>query len=744
MRKITLLLALFLVSITQAQIVTINDANFKQALLDHYPVIDSNSDNEIQVSEAEAMTRIYVPGKNITDLGGIAFFVNLEELYVQRNALTSLDLSQNLALKKLYASTNLIETINVSNNINLEEFNCSENLLVELDLSLNINLLILQSSGNLFVDLDVSNNTNLVSLICTNSPLVNINGLENLTLLKSLNCSSNEIETLDLSNCPALETVNCGSNKFTSLDLSNNENLIRLICGNNSELKNLNVKNGNNFAMQQYSSGYDYYLDLPQLEFVCSDGYQNYDNLVISDANSAYTINFTDSCYTTSSPYNSISGITTYNQDNSCSNLNDGVPFLKIVSTNGVNSYTTFSLTDGNYYLRTNDGSYTTTIENLSNYYTANPASGSSVFTDFGNTEVVDFCLETNQNINDLNILVVPLTESRPGFEATYRIIYSNEGTTILNGDLSMSFDNSKLTFLTATETVASQTANELTFNFSNLSPFETRIIDVNFNIATPPTAINGQVVEFLVTINPITGDNTTTDNTFLLHETLVGSYDPNDIRVLEGSEVLYEDRENYLHYIIRFQNTGTASAINIVVENVLEEKLDLESFQLLNTSHSCRVAIDNGNDIDFIFEDINLLDSTTDETNSHGFIVYKVKPKSTVALQDIILNKADIFFDFNEPIITNTASTQFVNTLSVQDFNAILFTIHPNPVNNNLNIESKTPIKKIEIYNSLGQQVLTQLKRNTVNVSTFNAGIYFIKIIGTNEAFEIKKFIKL
>ena len=47
-----LLIALFAFTISQAQIVNIPDANFKNALLNHIPVIDLNGDSEIQISEA--------------------------------------------------------------------------------------------------------------------------------------------------------------------------------------------------------------------------------------------------------------------------------------------------------------------------------------------------------------------------------------------------------------------------------------------------------------------------------------------------------------------------------------------------------------------------------------------------------------------------------------------------------------------------------------------------------------------
>src|SRR5690606_15369057 len=128
----------------------------------------------------------------------------------------------------------------------------------------------------------------------------------------------------------------------------------------------------------------------------------------------------------------------------------------------------------------------------------------------------------------------------------------------------------------------------------------------------------------------------------FASNEFVIGSYDPNDITCLEGEEILIEDANKYLHYLIRFQNTGTASAINVRVDNELDAKLDWTTMQLESLSHPGRVKITNGSEVSFIFDNINLPDSTNDEPNSHGFITYKIKPKSNVAIGDIFSNTAD------------------------------------------------------------------------------------------------------
>ena len=74
-----------------------------------------------------------------------------------------------------------------------------------------------------------------------------------------------------------------------------------------------------------------------------------------------------------------------------------------------------------------------------------------------------------------------------------------------------------------------------------------------------------------------------------------MGAYDPNDIQVVEGPEIAFEDVDNYLHYIIRFQNTGNFYAQKVVVTNELDDKLDWTTFQLESYSHPIRVELLNG-----------------------------------------------------------------------------------------------------------------------------------------------------
>jgi hypothetical protein len=444
---------------------------------------------------------------------------------------------------------------------------------------------------------------------------------------------------------------------------------------------------------------------------------------------------------------NSISGNVRFDLlGDGCTEADALVSGVLLVATDSNGSNATFSQENGQFQIyTTEDGIVTTQVTSqLPTYYAASPASFQSNFTGLGNSDTVNFCIAPIANINDLVVSFYPtINDPRPGFMTGYRIVYKNVGTTQLSGTVSFEFDNTKLNFLDATTAIASQTANTLTFNFTNINPFETRTIDLRFNVFAPPVTNIDEVLLSTATINPIGGDYTPEDNVFQYSQVVIGSYDPNDITCLEGDQVLIADADEYLHYLIRFQNTGTASAINVRVDHTLDSKLDWTTMQLESLSHAGRVAISNGSEVSFIFDNINLPDSTTDEPNSHGFITYKIKPQSNVVLGDVINAVAAIYFDFNPPIITNTASTVFVETLSVVDFEAAKVTVYPNPTQGILTVVSEIPIESIGLYNQLGQLVLTVKDTSVIDVASLRQGVYLMTLKDASGTTWTKKIIK-
>ena len=192
--KLLLLLLIFTTSYLNAQVVNIPDPNFLHRLLNHAhwfggQHIDTNSNNQIEVSEAEAITTLIL-GSNIyedyliNDMTGIEAFINITSLQCTYNEIGVLNLSQNTQLQFLDCSYNNINTLNVSQCTALVELNCRENELTSLDVSQNTGLFFLRSDDNFLTALSVNNNSLLETLTLNRNNLTTININQNTVLKK--------------------------------------------------------------------------------------------------------------------------------------------------------------------------------------------------------------------------------------------------------------------------------------------------------------------------------------------------------------------------------------------------------------------------------------------------------------------------------------------------------------------------------------------------------------------------------
>jgi hypothetical protein len=347
---------------------------------------------------------------------------------------------------------------------------------------------------------------------------------------------------------------------------------------------------------------------------------------------------------------------------NGCDNQDLILKNVMVTAANEMGTKSTFTDDTGFYSVLVGTGNFTTTVSsNLPSYFSPTPNASTSTFGNLGNIENIDFCFDANQPANDLSITVVPTSEVRPGFGAKYELVFKNEGTSDISGSISFEYDD-RLNFYNSSEASSSHLNNVISFDFDAIKPFESRKINLAFTVPLLNNINLGDILEFTATINPVVGDYTETNNVFNLEQTVIGSYDPNDITVLEGEEVNIDNVADYLNYVIRFQNTGTASAINVRIDHELDADLDWETFTPISSSHANTTTITDGKDVEFLFENIHLPDSTSNEPASHGHVAFKIKPKSDIVVGDVVQGTASIYFDFNPAIITNTVNTEFVD----------------------------------------------------------------------------------
>src|SRR5690606_31934061 len=241
MKHVLLTLTLFVSFFASAQIVNIPDANFKNALLNYDPPIDTNGDGEIQVSEAEAVSVLNLYNKNISDLTGVEAFVNIYRLHCDVNLLTELDISENTELLYLNIGVNLLTELDVSNNLQLITIDCSDNQFTSIDISNNSSLTSLYCERNMLTSLNISQNLSLVNLSCGQNPLSTLDVSQNLNL-EQLDVYTTQLTNIDVSNNTNLIGLNVSDNQLTSLDISQNSNLEGLMFISN-EISNIDVSN---------------------------------------------------------------------------------------------------------------------------------------------------------------------------------------------------------------------------------------------------------------------------------------------------------------------------------------------------------------------------------------------------------------------------------------------------------------------------------------------------------------------
>jgi len=660
-RVILPFLFLLLTKIASAQIINFPDANFKNALLNHWPVIDTNNDGEIQLSEAAAVQGIDVMNKNIADLTGINSFVNLLNLNCSANQITSLDLSGLTKLDYLDCGENQISIISRNNFSRLKSFSCSNNPVTSIDLSSVPGLTDVTCERNpQLVSVNLSANPGLSSAFVFFNDNLSVLNVSGCTALGTLWCDYNDLEYLDLNGLVNLHTLFCGDNPIKELDLSTCKSISTLQTLDCPDLWYINLKNGQPGAVLPTT------LNDPSLTYVCADEddilallnhFVNYLNL-------PNIVNVNTYCsFTPGGQYNTITGtIRLDNNANGCDNADMPLGNLKIKLTDATNTFYTTANSNGMYDLYTYAGNYTVTPEMQNPYFTVSPAAAIINFpANNGTVKTQDFCVTKNGVYKDVEITILPETSAKPGFDASYQLVYTNKGTETLSGDIELGFDDNRLTFLNAAPVEDNQQTGHLKWAYINLQPFETRSIEVNFNVKAPPINNINDTLVFNAVINPVTGDNS-----FALQQIVVGAFDPNDKSCLEGSSVHVSKIGDYVHYMIRFQNLGTDTAVNVVVKDLLKDKFDWSSFQMTKTSHPCIARQSKGNQLEFIFKNINLPAKIQNEAASNGFVAFKIRSKATLVAGDSLINDASIYFDYNLPVITNKAISKYVNSFAV------------------------------------------------------------------------------
>jgi len=573
----------------------------------------------------------------------------------------------------------------------------------------------------------------VIALNVNDSGIITLEGIDGFVNLEVLNCEGNLLTVLNLSGLAELKTLNCSNNNLEALDLNNNSNLEYLDFSVNN-ITELFIKNGKNesITLESWNTNID-------LEFICADEFQVED--IMTEGGSMLNVN-TYCSFIPGGNYNTIEGFVKFDVDADGCNDDAGQSFVKVNVFDGIDTQSVFTNAAGEYAFYTQTGNYTILPELENDYYVLPPTAFETFPVVDNSVAIHDFCVTDNGNSKDVEVVMVPIVPAQPGQNAMYKIVYKNKGNQVVSGSVNCLWNYNKFGNVVLVPTPNVQQLGDYTWHYTNLLPFESREVVMTLEV-NPSSGLNpvyaGDVLDFIATATLSGTDALPQDNNFVLNQPVVDSFTSNNIICIQGDTVPAEEIDQYLHYVVNFENTGNAIANSVVISHYINpDDFDIASLQVLNSSHGMTARI-KGNVIEFIFDNISL------GVMDHGNILFKLKPKSGLMQGDTVANQANVYFDYNAPVMTNEATTLF-GILSVEDFKTdASVKLYPNPSGGVVNVKADSNIQSIELYDIQGrllQAVMLNTTEATMDISKRASGIYFMKV-KTEQGIKVEKIVK-
>jgi uncharacterized repeat protein (TIGR01451 family) len=239
----------------------------------------------------------------------------------------------------------------------------------------------------------------------------------------------------------------------------------------------------------------------------------------------------------------------------------------------------------------------------------------------------------------------------------------------------------------------------------------------------------------------------------------LTNSYDPNDITGwVDNKTQCFEantiGQKKEIEYMIQFQNTGNDVAYRVMVIDTLPIGVfDLTTLRPGLSSHPYQLDIRGDRTLVWIFDDINLTDSTTNLEKSKGFVTFSIHTKSPVTNATTIKNKAAIYFDTNLPIITNESDIQkcVTNNQNVTpNYLDLDLTIVPNPASDYAEIRFNTPSVyplSVKLYDLSGKlidqaNIKNGVSNYQISTQSLSNGVYFVHIGSEKKGYLVRKLV--
>jgi uncharacterized repeat protein (TIGR01451 family) len=327
----------------------------------------------------------------------------------------------------------------------------------------------------------------------------------------------------------------------------------------------------------------------------------------------------------------------------------------------------------------------------------------------------------------------------RCGTDISYWATVTNTGNQTSDVELSIDLDDLS-TYMTAGPAPDTVENGMATWIFPNVQPTHDR--NVHIVVHLPGSDHVGETLNDVVQATALIDGVPASVDSKTYSPILVCALDPNDKQVVpvgEGPQHLTPMGAT-LYYEVRFQNTGNAPAQKVVILDTLAADLDLSSLRMLNSSHTFRALLQTDGVLRITFDDINLPDSGSDQLGSQGFVRLSIDHIEGLPEGTVLNNTADIYFDNNPAVITNTT----LNTLTYGSLTAVEETamdasglsVFPNPAQGTATVrlsDEFTGRIDLQLFDMKGQ-LLHQLSRrsNTVLIERGDlpVGSYLLRAV--------------
>ncbi len=334
--------------------------------------------------------------------------------------------------------------------------------------------------------------------------------------------------------------------------------------------------------------------------------------------------------------------------------------------------------------------------------------------------------------INDLSVNTGIILAS-PGFTRPFLVTVTNP-TSQAAGPFTLVFTKPTQSEIVQFPAGTTPTETGFTITVDSIEALSNLLFSGSIQFDVIPNVSLNEPVSMSATIT-YNVDPNMVNNFSVFNGVFMGSYDPNDIIEARGPEIPISNfsESDYLTYTIRFENTGNAPAENVRIVNELPAGLNHSSLQILGSSHRFQKSFFNGT-LTIRMDDIQLPPSNGSTTIGNGFITYRIKPTAGYTVGTQIEDTAEIYFDFNPPIVTPTWTTTFVEQLSINEPQPFV-QFYTNPVTDVFELTLVNPEASVnaEVYDLLGKKVCSARSVNEklhIPTHAWPIGIYILKVV--------------